>query len=62
MKYITLINQLTAFIDNCEDSVLRMEIKELLSLFRYEMKYSKVADTSDLKSLYRRATIIINTK
>lgn len=62
MKYTKIINAITKFIDGneCDNGVIRSELKELLELFRYESKYSKIADTTDLKIHYERAQSIVN--
>ncbi len=62
MRYTTIINKITQFLDSyeCDNPVIRSELNELLACFRYEGRYSKKPDTTDLKIHYERAQSIVN--
>ncbi len=59
MKYLPAIAKLGYAIDHCECSIKRLEMKEIKKVFCYESQYSNGADTPELKSLFRRALVLI---
>ena len=62
MKFTTYISKITKFLDDCECRMQRLELKEILTVFRYESKYERIINCAEMKSLARRIDAIVGAQ